>query len=78
MKVSDLIAQLRQLPGHLPVLVEGYESGWHSIHQLRTDGVVLYRKAQAWDGPYRLANEFEQAGQPAVLLVGCRGERRPG
>ena len=78
MKVSDLIAQLRQLPGHLPVLVEGYESGWDSIHQLRTDGVVLYRKAHVWDGQYCLANEFGQAGQPAVLLVGRRGEKRPG
>lgn len=73
MTVDELIEQLRQLPGDLPVLVEGYEMGWDRILQLRTNGVVVYRKAQAWDGEYCLAKEFEQAGQPAVLLVGRRG-----
>ena len=76
MNVEELIEQLRQLPGNLPVLVEGYETGWDGIHELRTAGVVPYRKAQAWDGEYHLATEFKQAGQPAVLLVGRRGERR--
>ena len=76
MNVEELIEQLQQLPGNLPVLIEGYETGWDGIHELRTTGVVPYRKAQAWDGEYHLATEFKQAGQPAVLIVGRRGERR--
>ena len=76
MNVEELIEQLRQLPGNLPVLVEGYETGWDGIHELRTAGVVPYRKAEEWDGEYHLATDFKQAGQPAVLLVGRRGERR--
>ena len=76
MNVEELIEQLHQLPGNLPVLIEGYETGWDGIHELRTAGVVPYRKAEAWDGEYHLATEFKQAGQPAVLLVGRRGERR--
>ena len=76
MNVEELIAQLHQLPGNLPVLIEGYETGWDGIHELRTAGVVPYRKAQAWDGEYHLATDFKQAGQPAVLIVGRRGERR--
>lgn len=76
MNVEELIEQLHQLPGNLPVLIEGYETGWDGIHELRTTDVVPYRKAEAWDGEYRLATEFKQPGQPAVLLVGRRGERR--
>ena len=76
MNVEELIEQLRQLPGNLPVLVEGYETGWDGIHELRIAGVVPYRKAEEWDGEYHLATDFKQAGQPAVLLVGRRGERR--
>lgn len=76
MTVDELLEQLRQLPGNLPVLVEGYESGFDGIHELRTAGVVPYRKAEAWDGEYHMATEFKQAGQPAVLLVGRRSHRR--
>ncbi len=74
MNVAELIEQLRQLPGDLPVLVEGYETGWDDIHELHTDGVMRYRRAQEWDGEYRTADEF--AGKPAVLIVGRRGRRR--
>lgn len=76
MTVDELLEQLRQLPGNLPVLVEGYESGFDGIRELRTAGVVPYRKAEAWDGEDHLATEFKQAGQPAVLLVGRRRHRR--
>ncbi|MEO6321726.1 MAG: hypothetical protein ABIO73_14320 [Polaromonas sp.] len=78
MTVDKLIEQLGQLPGQLPVLVEGYESGWDGLHQLRTEGVVFDEKAQEWNGQYRLAKAFHQAGQPALPLVGLRGERKPG
>lgn len=76
MNVAELIEHLRKFPANLPVLIEGYETGWDGIHELRTAGVVLYRNAEAWDGEYQLATEFKQAGQPAVLLVGRRGARR--
>jgi hypothetical protein len=78
MNVAELIEHLHKFPDDLPVLVEGYETGWDGIHELRTDGVVPYRKAEDWDGEYQLATEFrmKQAGKPAVLLVGRRGRRR--
>ena len=72
MNVAQLIEQLRQWPGDLPVLVEGYETGWDDIHELRTDGVVRYRRAQEWDGEYREASGFKQTGKPALLIVGRR------
>jgi hypothetical protein len=58
------------------VLVEGYETGWDGIHELRSAGIVQYRKAEDWDGEYCEASEFKQAGTPAVLIVGRRGHRR--
>ena len=76
MKVSELIEHLRTLPGDLPVLVEGYETGWDGIHELREAGMVRYRKAEDWDGEYREASEFNQSGKPAVLIVGRRDHRR--
>ena len=76
MTVAELIEQLRQLPADLPVLVEGYETGWDGIHELCTAGVARYRRAQDWDGEYRSADEYKQIGKPAVLIVGRRGHRR--
>lgn len=66
MTVAELIEQLRQLPADLPVLVEGYETGWDGIHELRTAGVMRYRRAQDWDGECRTPGKF--VGKPFVLL----------
>ena len=76
MTVAELIAHLSQFPADLPVLVEGYESGWDAIHALRTDGVVFSPKAADWNGEYRLAADSQQAGQSALLMVGRRGAMR--
>ena len=70
MNVEELIEQLQHLPGNLPVLIEGYETGWDGIHELRTAGVVPYRKAEAWDGEYHLATEFKQAGRASCWPQG--------
>lgn len=76
MTVAELIEHLSQFPADLPVLVQGYETGWDAIHALRTDGVVSFPDAADWDGEYVLAADSQQAGQPALLIVGRRGARR--
>ena len=76
MKVAELIEQLRQFPPDLPVLVEGYETGWDGIHELRSTGICRNREAESWDGEFGEPSEFKQTDLPAVLIVGRRGHRR--
>lgn len=76
MTVAELIEELRSLPSDLPVLVEGYETGWDGIHSMRELGVESVPNANDWDGEFREALELGQSVQPAVLLVGRRGSRR--
>jgi hypothetical protein len=72
MTVADLIRHLQQLPADLPVLVQGYESGWDDILSMRQTEVVAFRSAREWDGVYREASEFQTAGQTALLLQSRR------
>lgn len=75
MTVSELIEHLHRFPPDIPVLVHGYETGWNRIHALREAPVVLFKKAQEWDGEYKEASEFRHPGEPfpAVLIEGRRG-----
>lgn len=73
MKISELIAQLQQLPADLDVLVEGYETGFDPIQALEIRAVELSVAAEDWDG------EFEEspcADRHALLILGRRGHRR--
>jgi len=78
MTVAELIEHLRRFPQDMPVLVQGYETGWDRIYALREAPVVLFKKAQKWDGEYKEANEFRHPGEPfsAVLIEGRRGAHR--
>lgn len=79
MTVDELIKQLKALPPHTPVLVEGYESGYDAIVALKPQEVCRYRNAQEWDGEYRERNDFsgtESRTEPAVVVIGRRGRLR--
>ncbi len=79
MTVAELIEQLQKFPQTLPVLVEGYETGWDGIHLLRTVCVEPNLKKEDWDGEFSEAPENGESGQsdqPAVLIFGRRGYRR--
>jgi hypothetical protein len=73
MKVSDLIAQLQQLPADLEVLVEGYETGFDPIHALEIRTIDLNAAAEEWDGEFE---ESPDGAQEALLILGRRGHRR--
>ena len=72
MTAADLIRHLQQLPPDLPVLLQGYESGWDELLSTRLAEVVVFRKARDWDGGYREASEFKTTGQVALLLQSRR------
>lgn len=77
--VADLMDRLRALPPELPVLVEGYETGWDAIHDIRTSAVRRNVDTNDWDGEYEEQGKAEpRPGLPyqAVLIVGRRGHRR--
>lgn len=72
MKVSELIAQLQQ-PADLDVMIEGYETGFDSIHSLEIRAVERNVAAEDWDGEFE---ESPDGAQEALLILGMRGHRR--
>lgn len=79
MTVAELMDLLRDLPPETRVLVEGYETGYDDIVELRPLEVFRYRNAQEWDGEYQAKNEHsgqESHTVSAVAIVGRRGRLR--
>ncbi|MAI33804.1 MAG: hypothetical protein CMM07_19310 [Rhodopirellula sp.] len=79
MTAEELIEQLKTLPPNTPVLVEGYETGFDDIVDLKAQEVFRYRKAQEWDGEYQTRDTFPGEGSkaaPAVVILGRRGNLR--
>ena len=81
MTVAELIQKLRSWPDDTPVLVEGYETGWDSIHRLVEAQAVPYPSPGDWDGEYDLIGKVDPSlvkTDPvrAVLIVGRRGHLR--
>ena len=79
MTAEELIERLKSLPPETPVLVEGYETGFDEIVDIKAQEVVRYRNAQEWDGEYRAADNFSQPGKGmvnAAVILGRRGPLR--
>lgn len=79
MTVQELIEQLKALPPETPVLVEGYETGYDDIVNLKPQEVFRYRNAQEWDGEYQILDKFSVKGSKtatAVVIIGRRGQLR--
>ena len=79
MTAEELIKRLKTLPPETPVLVEGYETGYDDIVDLKAEEVFRYRKAQEWDGEYQKQDELFGKGSktvPAAVIVGRRGPLR--
>ncbi len=79
MTAAELIERLKCLPPESTVLVEGYETGYDDIVDLKPVDVVRYRKAQEWDGEYATVDKF--AGdrgktKPVTVIIGRRGNLR--
>jgi hypothetical protein len=79
MTADELIKQLQKLPPDTPVLVEGYETGFDDIVELRSVQVFRFRKAAEWDGEYQTPDNFTGSGSrpsPAAAFLGRRGHLR--
>jgi len=78
MTTQELIERLKECPPETPVLVEGYETGFDDIVELKSCEVVRYRHAQEWDGEYQSSDKFsgDQPTHSALLLTGRRGALR--
>jgi hypothetical protein len=79
MTAEELIERLKSLPSETPVLVEGYETGFDEIVDIKAQEVVRYRNAQGWDGEYRAPESFSEPGNgvvDAAVILGRRGPLR--
>ena len=52
MTAEELIKQLQKLPPETPVFVEGYETGYDDIVDLKPQKVVRLHDAEEWAGEY--------------------------
>ena len=78
MTTQELIDRLKEFPPETPVLVEGYETGFNDIVEIKPFEIVRYRHAQEWDGEYQTADQFsgDQPAHSALVLTGRRGAFR--
>lgn len=79
MTAEELIERLKALPPEMPVLVEGYETGFDEVVELTSERVVWYRHAQEWDGEYQVPDRFsnpKNGVRQAAVIRGRRGNRR--
>lgn len=76
MTAAELIERLKTLPPESTVLVQGYETGYDDIVNLKSVDVVRYRKAQEWDGEYQAADQISGKTTSATVMLGQRGHLR--
>lgn len=79
MTAAELIERLKTLPPESKVLVQGYETGYDDIVDLKALDVVRYRNAQEWDGEYSTVDKFTgERGKaiPVTVILGRRGNLR--
>lgn len=74
MKVLELIEALKQFPGDMPVLTDGYETGFEEIRSLKTIEVQHEPKKPYYEGEYQDAEEKSGASMKAVVIF---RNRRP-
>lgn len=79
MTAAELIKRLRTLPPESTVLVEGYETGYDDIVDLKALDVVRYRNAQEWNGEYFTGDKLtgdKGKTMPVTVILGRRGHLR--
>lgn len=70
MTAEELIAHLQALPPETPVLVEGYETGFDEIVDLRMVEVSRLARPEDWEG------EFDKPAQAPYCDQGATGGLR--
>ncbi len=62
MNVKDLIQVLSTLPKDAEIIVDGYETGFDSVHELQQIHVVQVKNPEDFDGQYQLESELNDHG----------------
>ncbi len=72
MTAGQFIEILSKHPAGLPVLVEGYETGFDEIHKIQIVQSAVNPDAEEWDGQYQPVEQ----GTDCLLILGRRDSRR--
>lgn len=73
MTVGSLINSLLKLPKSLPVLVQGYETGWDAVMSIDVCEMVKNAEIEDWDGEFNVIREKEiEKSFNAALIKGPR------
>lgn len=72
MTIGQLIEILSKHPGDLPVLVEGYETGFDPIHSIVQAKAIPNPENQEYDGEF----EKDEAGSDCLIILGKSEYRR--
>ena len=74
MKVKELIEALKQFPGDLPVLTDGYATGFEEIRSPKTIEVKHEPQKPYYEGEYQ---DAEEKSGPSIKAVVIFRNRRP-
>lgn len=67
MTVGSLINSLLKLPKSLPVLVQGYETGWDAGKSIDVCEMVNNAETEEWDGEFDVARENNKSFTAALI-----------
>ena len=68
MKIRELIEALKQFPGDLPVLTDGYEGGYEEIRCPKSIEVKHEPEKPYYEGEYQAAGEKDSTSIKAVVI----------
>ena len=74
MKVRELIEALKQFPGDMPVLTDGYEGGFEEIRPPKIIEVKHEPQKPSYDGEYQ---DTEDKSGVSIKAVVVARNRRP-
>lgn len=60
MDVKGLIQLLSTLPQDAEIIVDGYENGFDSVHELQKMQVVQVKNPEDYDGQYQLESDLNE------------------
>ncbi|MDG9918231.1 hypothetical protein N7645_15180 [Pseudomonas juntendi] len=64
--VAELIELLQQYPADMPVLVEGYETGFDLVHSLVIEQIQQVRQPEGHDGQAQKIEDIDYVPQSGI------------
>lgn len=75
--VAELVKLLQQYPADMPVLVEGYETGFDQVHSLVIEQIQRVRHPEGHDGQAQKIEDIDHGPHNSGMGAGWGLEKYP-